>query len=107
MLSDLSGGGGVKHEWEGLRVLKEGLGFRAVNGGHGSAGGGGRGVAQLNVWGGSMSVELVGVRVPEEDSGDDDGDDDDDDDWTVVGDEDGAREAARRPPPSYEYAMRI
>lgn len=51
MLSDLSGGGGVKHEWEGLRVLKEGLGFRAVNGGHGSAGGGGRGVAQLNVWG--------------------------------------------------------
>lgn len=85
-------GGGVKHEWEGLQVLKEGMRFRAVKG---DGGGGG----QLNVWG-SMSVELVGVRVPEEDG------DDEDDDWTVVGDEDGAREAARRPPPSYEDAMK-
>lgn len=102
VVSHLSGGpggrgGGIRHEWEGLRVLREGHLFRAVNGNGGA--GRGEGGKQLNISGSSMNVELVGVRVPEEDEGDED------DDWTVVGDENLNREAARRPPPSYEDAI--
>ena len=68
-------GPGVLYAWEGLRVVRGGMGFGAVKG----DGGGG----QLNVLGKQMSVGLVGVRVPEED-----GDYEGDDDWTDVEDED-------------------
>lgn len=118
--------GRVKHEWEGLQVLKDGPSFTAVKG---------SGVAQLNIWGSSMNVELVGERVPglpregeargegecvpvvpgmgalrrrvevREDEGEEE-EEGTDDDWTIVGDEDGAREVVKRPPPTYEDATR-
>ena len=48
--------GRVRHEWEGLRVLKDGPMFRAMKG---------NGLGKLNIWGSSMNVELVGERMPD------------------------------------------
>ena len=107
--------GRVRHEWEGLRVLKDGPRFTATKG-HGSG--------KLNIWGDSMNVELVGDRMPdlpreeeeekvEEREREPDSPkeeerqvEEDDDDWTVVGDEDGGQELVKRPPPTYEDATR-
>ncbi len=50
----VSSDGRVRHEWEGLRVLKDGPGFAAVKG---------TGLGKLTIWGYSNSVELVGERV--------------------------------------------
>ncbi|CAD6572673.1 MAG: hypothetical protein ASARMPREDX12_005361 [Alectoria sarmentosa] len=47
--------GRVRHEWEGLRVLKDGPRFAATKG---------NGLGQLNIWASSMDVELVGERMP-------------------------------------------
>lgn len=122
MISHLNNGR-VKHEWEGLQVLKDGPSFTAVKG---------SGVAQLNIWGSSMNVELVGERVPglpregevrgegecvpvvpgmgalrrRVEVREDEEEEETDDDWTIVGDEDGAREVVKRPPPTYEDATR-
>lgn len=46
--------GSVRHEWEGLRVLRDGPRFTATKG---------SGLGQLNIWGSSMDVELVGERM--------------------------------------------
>ena len=103
-MSNLSSGS-VRHEWEGLHVLKDGPSFAATKG---------NGSGQLSIRGGSTNVELVAEKVPGLPSGDEVRGEgrcergvEDEDDWTVVGDEDGAREASRMPPPpSYEDAMR-
>ena len=92
--------GRVKHQWEGLRVLKDGPNFAATKG---------NGSGQLSIHGSSMNVELVAERVPGLPGGEGERQGqgpEDDGDWTLVEDEEGAREAARRPPPSYEEAMR-
>ena len=47
--------GRVRHMWEGLQVLKDGSNFRATTG---------NGSGHLNIQGTSMSVELVGEKVP-------------------------------------------
>lgn len=53
VISHLSSGR-VRHEWEGLRVLQDGPKFTAMKG---------NGLGQLNIWGNSMNVELVGERM--------------------------------------------
>ena len=125
VLSHLTSGR-VRYQWPGLRILKDGPGFRATNG---------NGPGKLNIQGNSMDVELLGETAPglPNDEGVRQGGqpvpvavpvapgvpdlhteaevrgerigDDDDDDWTIVGDEDGAQEATRNPPPSYDDAM--
>ena len=47
--------GRVRHEWEGLRVLKDGPGFAAAKG---------NGLGKLAIWGYSKNVELVGECRP-------------------------------------------
>lgn len=99
--------GRVRHEWEGLRVLKDGPSFAATKG---------NGMGRLNISGASMNVELVGERVPGlpwevgAQGGGGPGaakrEGEDDDEWTLVQDEDGDPELTRRPPPTYDEAMR-
>lgn len=48
--------GTVRHEWEGLRVLRDGPRFTATKG---------NGLGQLNIWGSAVNVELVAERVPD------------------------------------------
>ena len=47
--------GTVRHEWEGLRVLRDGPRFTATKG---------NGLGQLNIWGSAVNVELVAERGP-------------------------------------------
>lgn len=43
--------GNLKHDWDGLRILTDGQRFTATKG---------NGLGQLNIWGSSMNVELIG-----------------------------------------------
>ena len=46
--------GNLKHDWDGLRVLTNGPRFTATKG---------NGLGQLNIWGSSMNVELIGKLI--------------------------------------------
>ena len=46
--------GNLRHDWDGLRILTDGQRFTAKKG---------NGLGQLNIWGSSMNVELIGEPV--------------------------------------------
>ena len=46
--------GNLKHDWDGLRILTDGQRFTATKG---------NGLGQLNIWGSSMNIELIGEPV--------------------------------------------